>query len=121
MSDTDDFDAFYNATSSRLLHQVYAMTGNLADAEECVRKRTRVLATLEAGAACGERCGWVRTVAWRIAAGRWRKARNGVRALVRHGAADPSQSRLRTTSSSSTPSESPRRSDAPSCCTTWWG
>jgi hypothetical protein len=38
MSDTDDFDAFYNATSSRLLHQVYAMTGNLADAEECVQE-----------------------------------------------------------------------------------
>ena len=38
MSDSDDFDAFYHATSRRLLHQMYAMTGNLADAQDCVQE-----------------------------------------------------------------------------------
>jgi RNA polymerase sigma-70 factor, ECF subfamily len=93
MSDTDDFDAFYNATSSRLLHQVYAMTGNLADAEECVQEAyARAWQHWKQVQHAENAAAWVRTVAWRIAASRWRKARNGVRALVRHGAADPGQS-----------------------------
>jgi hypothetical protein len=36
--DAQDFDAFYDATSRRLHHQMYAMTGNLADAQECVQE-----------------------------------------------------------------------------------
>jgi RNA polymerase sigma-70 factor (ECF subfamily) len=32
---------------------------------------------------------WVRTVAWRLAASRWRKAKNGVTAMLRHGPPDP--------------------------------
>jgi len=38
MGGSDDFDAFYNATSRRLLHQIYAMTGNLADAQDCMQE-----------------------------------------------------------------------------------
>jgi RNA polymerase sigma-70 factor, ECF subfamily len=84
--DEDEFDAFYNASSRRVLHQMYAMTGNLADAQECTQeafarawqrwKTVRQAASPEA---------WVRTVAWRIAASRWRKAKNSITAMARHG------------------------------------
>ncbi len=89
MDDTADFDAFYDATNRRVLHQIYAMTGNLADAQEC---------TQEAFARAWQRWNqvrqaqspeaWVRTVAWRIAASRWRKARNGIAAMAKHGPPD---------------------------------
>lgn len=90
MRDAQDFDAFYDATNRRLHHQMYAMTGNLADAQECVQ---------EAYARAWQRWGqvsradnkeaWLRTVAWRIAASRWRKAKNGAAALLRHGHPQP--------------------------------
>ncbi|HSK56779.1 MAG TPA: SigE family RNA polymerase sigma factor [Jiangellales bacterium] len=86
VGDSDDFDAFYHATNRALLRQMYAMTGNLADAQDSVQ---------EAYARAWQHWGtvrdaenptaWVRTVAWRISASRWRKAKGGVRALVRHG------------------------------------
>ena len=89
MAETGDFDAFYNATSRRLLHQMYAMTGNLADAQECVQEAyARAWQHWKQVEHTEDAAAWVRTVAWRIAAGRWRKARNGVRALARHGADD---------------------------------
>lgn len=84
--DTADFDAFYNATNRRLLHQMYAMTGSLADAQDCTQeayarawqhwKKVREANNPEA---------WVRTVAWRIAASRWRKTKNGIAAVARMG------------------------------------
>jgi RNA polymerase sigma-70 factor, ECF subfamily len=67
MGDSDDFDAFYHATNRALLRQTYAMTGNLADAQDSVQ---------EAYARAWQHWGtvrdaenptaWVRTVAWRI-------------------------------------------------------
>lgn len=84
------FDAFYLATRARLGHQLYAMTGNLHDAQECVQ---------EAYARAWQRWGqvstyddplaWVRTVAWRIAVNRWRRTKSRMAAMVRHGAPDP--------------------------------
>jgi RNA polymerase sigma-70 factor (ECF subfamily) len=92
MSDSDDFDAFYHATSRRLLHQMYAMTGNLADAQDCVQEAyARAWQRWKQVHHADDPAAWVRTVAWRIAASRWRKTRNGVRAIVRHGAPDHSQ------------------------------
>jgi RNA polymerase sigma-70 factor (ECF subfamily) len=86
MADSDDFDAFYHATNRRLLHQMYAMTGNLADAQEC---------TQEAYARAWQRWStvgdyrdpeaWVRTVARRIAVSRWRRTRNRLLAHRRLG------------------------------------
>lgn len=86
MSDTDEFDAFYHATNRRLLHQMYAMTSNMADAQECVQEAyARAWQRWKQVRQADDPAAWVRTVAWRIAASRWRKARNGVRALARHG------------------------------------
>lgn len=89
MDDIAEFDAFYNATNRRVLHQMYAMTSNLADAQEC---------TQEAFARAWQRWkqvkdadspeAWVRTVAWRIAASRWRKTKSSVAAMARLGRPD---------------------------------
>lgn len=90
MRQSADFDAFVHATNRRLLHQLYAMTANLADAQECVQEAyARAWQHWDRVAAMTEPEAWVRTVAWRIAANRWRKARNGLDAHARHGAPVP--------------------------------
>jgi RNA polymerase sigma-70 factor (ECF subfamily) len=87
--DAEGFDAFYTGTSRRVLHQMYAMTGNLADAQELVQEAyARAWQRWSAVSTYDEPEAWVRTVAWRLAASRWRKARNGVAAMLRHGPAD---------------------------------
>ncbi|UGQ15428.1 sigma-70 family RNA polymerase sigma factor [Yinghuangia sp. ASG 101] len=68
---------------------VYALNGNLADAEDAVHEayaRAWVRwGRLKAG---GDPAGWVRVVAQRLAVSSWRKARNRVRAHLRHGSPD---------------------------------
>ncbi|HSK26792.1 MAG TPA: SigE family RNA polymerase sigma factor [Jiangellales bacterium] len=89
MSDSDDFDAFYHATNRRLLQQMYAMTGNLSDAQDCVQEAyARAWQHWRTVRDADDPAAWVRTVAWRIAASRWRKAKGGLRALARHGTPD---------------------------------
>lgn len=86
--DADGFDAFYTGTSRRVLHQMYAMTGNLADAQELVQEAyARAWQRWSSVSAYDDPEAWVRTVAWRLAASRWRKARNGVAAMLKHGPA----------------------------------
>jgi RNA polymerase sigma-70 factor, ECF subfamily len=88
-SDAEDFDAFYHATNRRLLHQMYAMTGNLEDARDCVQEAyARAWQHWKTVHEAADPAAWVRTVAWRIAASRWRKTKNGFRALSRHGRPD---------------------------------
>ena len=87
---SDAFDEFYRTTRVRVCACVYALTGDLADAQD---------ATQEAYARAWERWStisgyadpeaWVRGVAWRVAANRWRKALNRAVAHRRHGPADP--------------------------------
>lgn len=74
--DSESFDAFYHASFSRLVGQIYAMCGNVTEAQDCVQEafirawdRRRVLDLEQAPEA------WVRTVAYRLAVSRWRKAR----------------------------------------------
>ena len=86
MANADEFDAFYHATRHRLLHQMYAMTGNLADAQDCVQEAyARAWQHWERVAEHANPEAWLRTVAWRIAASRWRKIKNGINAMARHG------------------------------------
>ncbi|MCD0483995.1 SigE family RNA polymerase sigma factor [Streptacidiphilus sp. ASG 303] len=83
----DEFDAFYSRSWPRLVGQLYAMTGNLADAQDVVQEafvrawdRREELSSAHAPEA------WVRTVAWRLAVSRWRRARSTLMAWFRHGA-----------------------------------
>ncbi|MEU6995165.1 SigE family RNA polymerase sigma factor [Streptomyces sp. NPDC046465] len=83
-----EFDAFYAATAKRLVSTVYAMTGDLAEAEDAVQEAyVRAWQRWERLTAEGDPLPWVRTVASRLAISTWRRTRNRVRAHRRHGAA----------------------------------
>ncbi|MDQ1650912.1 MAG: hypothetical protein QOI35_112 [Cryptosporangiaceae bacterium] len=92
MRDPGEFDAFYAATSRRVLGHVYAVTGNLAEAEDAVAEafarawqRWPQVRSSESPEA------WVRAVAARLAVSAWRKAVNRIRAHRRSvpGSGDP--------------------------------
>jgi RNA polymerase sigma-70 factor (sigma-E family) len=81
MRDVEEFDAFYAASSRRVLGQVYAMTGNRSEAEDAVAEaylkawdRWRTVRD------CVSPEAWVRRVASRHAVSSWRKAVNRLRA-----------------------------------------
>ncbi len=72
----DEFDAFYAGSFARLVGQIYAMCGDLAEANDCVQEafirawdRSR---DLDSGA---NPEAWVRTVAYRLAISHWRRSR----------------------------------------------
>ena len=73
--DAESFDAFYTASFGRLVGQLYAICGNVAEAQDCVQEafirawdKRRTLDTEQSPEA------WVRTVAYRLAVSRWRRA-----------------------------------------------
>ena len=95
----EDFDAFYHASFRRLVGQIYAICGNLTEAQDCVQEafvrawdKRRTLDADQAPEA------WVRTVAYRLAVSRWRKARRAFqppdRALLAQRPAEPDVSRV---------------------------
>src|SRR4029453_7948644 len=86
MRDSLEFDKFYAGTRRALVAQVFAMVGDLGEAEDAVA---------EAFARAWQRWGqvhlyadpgaWVRTVAYRVAVSSWRRARNRATAHRRAG------------------------------------
>jgi RNA polymerase sigma-70 factor (sigma-E family) len=72
------FDAFYLATHRRVIGQIYALTGSLPEAEDCVQeayaRAWQQWARLSTGS--GQPEAWVRTVSTRLAVSSWRKAVN---------------------------------------------
>ena len=77
-----DFDAFYMATHRRIVSHIYAMTGSLHEAEDCVQeayaRAWQQWSRLSTDIGSPE--GWVRTVAARLAVSSWRKAVNRLKA-----------------------------------------
>ena len=80
--DEADFDAFYGRTSAASVRALHAMTGDLAEAQDVVQEayarawqRWSALREYDAPEA------WVRTVAWRLAVSRRRRARVGLAKL----------------------------------------
>lgn len=80
------FDDFYATHAPHLVRQLHAMTGDLAEAQDCVQEacarawqRWDRIGRYEAPES------WVRHVAWRLAVSRFRRVRSGVRAIARLG------------------------------------
>ena len=72
--DEQEFDDFYTASFRRLTGQVYAMIGNLDEAQECVQEAfVRAWAHRRKLSRTDHPEAWVRTTAYRLAVSRWRR------------------------------------------------
>lgn len=81
-----DFERFYAESAQRLVAVVYAVTGDVSEAEDAVQEAyARAWPRWEQLAAQGDPTPWVRTVALRLAVSSWRRTRNRLRAHFRHG------------------------------------
>lgn len=100
--DERTFDEFYADSYLRLVGRIYAMCGNLAEAQDCVQEafirawdRRRILDVDQSPEA------WVRAVASRLAISRWRRARKALwlteRAYAPAGPTEPDPSRVALT------------------------
>jgi RNA polymerase sigma-70 factor (ECF subfamily) len=86
MPKADDFDEFYAATSRRLVGQLFAMTGDLREAEDAVQEAyIRAWQRWPRIQGYNDREAWIRTVAYRISVNSWSKARNRLAAHFRAG------------------------------------
>lgn len=86
MADGLDYDEFYTGTFRRVVVQIYAMTGNLTEAEDSVQEAyARAWQQWGTVSSYGNPEAWVRTVARRISVSAWRKAANRLAAHQRHG------------------------------------
>ncbi|HMR48310.1 MAG TPA: SigE family RNA polymerase sigma factor [Arachnia sp.] len=93
------FDAFYTASFSRVVGQIYAMCGNLAEAQDCTQEAfIRAWDHRGTLSSSGSPEAWVRTTAYRLAVSRWRKAKRAFRqpdrALEAATTAEPSPDRV---------------------------
>jgi len=90
MQRAEAFDEFYLATRSRTVHQMYAMLGDLGEAEDVTQeaygRAWRAWKTVETMA---DPQAWVRTVAWRLAANSLRHRRRAARRLRLRAPATP--------------------------------
>jgi RNA polymerase sigma-70 factor (sigma-E family) len=79
VADTDEFDTFYRDTRQRLFTMIYALTGNVGEAQDVTQDAyARAWQRWDRVCGYGDPEGWVRTVARRIAISRWRRARNAL-------------------------------------------
>ncbi|XTZ17678.1 SigE family RNA polymerase sigma factor [Micromonospora echinospora] len=89
MPDVDGFDEFYRGSRQRLLGFVYALTGDLAEAQDAVQEAyVRAWQRWSTVGRYDDPEAWVRVVASRIAVSRWRSLRSRARAYLRHGATE---------------------------------
>jgi RNA polymerase sigma-70 factor (sigma-E family) len=84
--DNSGFDEFYRASQRRVGTFLYAVCGDLSEAQDAAQEayarawqRWSTIATYDDPEA------WVRTVGYRLVLNRWRKARNRLIAHRRHG------------------------------------
>ena len=78
----EEFTEFYNASFRRLVGQLYALTGDHAEAQDAVQEAfIRAWEHRRRLDRDGAPEAWVRVAAWRIAMSRWRRARSGLRLL----------------------------------------
>jgi RNA polymerase sigma-70 factor (sigma-E family) len=85
-----DFDEFYRATWHRVITFLYAVSGDLSEAQDAAQEAyVRTWQRWSTVSRYDDPEAWVRTVGYRMTVDRWRKARNRVRAHRRHGEAAP--------------------------------
>jgi RNA polymerase sigma-70 factor (ECF subfamily) len=90
MRDSVQFDEFYATTTGKVVAQVYAMVGDLGEAEDAVAEAySRAWQRWSRIQQYADPSAWVRTVAYRIAVSSWRRARNRAAAHQRSGPAGP--------------------------------
>ena len=90
MTDTDGYDDFYRATRGRVVAFLWALTGDLPDAQDAAQEAyARAWQRWSTIGGYSNPEAWVRAVGWRVATSRWRKARNRMVAQRRHGPAGP--------------------------------
>jgi RNA polymerase sigma-70 factor (ECF subfamily) len=86
MASDDGFEEFYQTTRHRVVTMLYALSGNLADAQDaCQEAYARAWQRWDTVASYGDPEAWVRTVGYRLALNRLRKIRNSLTAYRRHG------------------------------------
>ena len=74
----EQFSEFYAGSFRRLVGQVYAMTGDQAEAQDAVQEAfVRAWTHRQQLDRSSAPDAWVRATAWRIAVSRWRRARLG--------------------------------------------
>ncbi|MFY1700438.1 SigE family RNA polymerase sigma factor [Micromonospora sp. WMMA1923] len=89
MADVEGFDEFYRGSRQRLLGFVYALTGNLAEAQDAVQEAyIRAWQRWSTVSGYEDPEAWTRVVASRVAVSRWRSLRSRARAYLRHGAVE---------------------------------
>ena len=85
-SEAESFDDFYASTAPVLVRQVHALTGDLAEAQDCVQEAyARAWQRWSTISEYGAPAAWVRTVACRLAISRFRRLKVGVGLLRRQG------------------------------------
>ncbi|MFF8401207.1 SigE family RNA polymerase sigma factor [Streptomyces sp. NPDC015684] len=74
----DEFDLFYTAACPRLVGQLYALTGDYAEAQDVVQEAFARAWERRSSVLTGDQSpeAWIRTVAHRLAMSRWRRARH---------------------------------------------
>lgn len=85
-TDVADFDDFYSATARRVVRHAYALTGNIADAQDNAQEAfARAWQRWDTVRACDSPEAWVRRVSTNLATSRFRRertARAAARQLV---------------------------------------
>lgn len=85
--DTTAFDDFYRSAAPRVVHLVYAATGDLTLAQDATQEAfSRAWSDWAKVSTHDDPLAWVRTVARRIAISEWRRGQARSRAYTRHGA-----------------------------------
>lgn len=78
--DEVEFDRFYSESFNRLVGHIYAMCGNLPEAQDAVQEAfVRAWDHRKKLDSSNNPEGWVRTTAYRLTVSRWRKARRAFR------------------------------------------
>ncbi|MFD2766380.1 SigE family RNA polymerase sigma factor [Micromonospora eburnea] len=86
MDEKDGFEEFYRTTRQRVVMVLYALGGDLAEAQDAAQEAyVRAWQRWSQISGYDDPEAWVRTVGYRLLVNRWRKIRNGLVAYRRHG------------------------------------